>query len=243
MHRFFVPPELIQAETASLPAETARQIAAVLRLPPGELITLLDNHGWEYTLCLEQVSSKAASGRVTGKRACQGEPTVPVHLYQALTSREKFEWILQKGTELGMSAITPVITARSLVRQQDAGKSVRWQRILQEAAEQCGRGRIPLLNPAIPFTQALKTASERGLCLFAWEEADGNGLSQELTGVIRPDVVSIFIGPEGGFTLAEAEAAVNTGAKVVSLGKRILRTETAALASLTLVMQALGEIG
>ncbi len=181
---------------------------------------------------------------MTSKHLAQGEPAIPVHLYQALTSREKFEWILQKGTELGMAAITPVITTRSLVREPDAGKQVRWQRILQEAAEQSGRGRIPVLTPAVSLADALKSAcAAGGLCLFPWEEAAGTSLGQALAASGEPAQISVFIGPEGGFTAGEAEAAVQAGAQVVTLGRRILRTETAALVSLALVMQSLGELG
>lgn len=243
MHRFFVPPQLITPTRASLPPEAARQAASVLRLRPGERIILLDNLGWEYILLLEQVSSSAVSGRVLEKQPAGGEPAVPVWLYQALTNREKFEWILQKSAELGAAGVTPILTERSLVRQAVEEKHERWQRILQEAAEQSARGRIPVLKPAMPLKEALAEACPAGLGLFAWEEEKAAGLGQAVQQAGKPGQISLFIGPEGGFSLAEADLARQAGAQVVTLGRRILRTETAALASLAVVMHALGELG
>jgi 16S rRNA (uracil1498-N3)-methyltransferase len=164
-----------------------------------------------------------------------------------MTQRAKFEWILQKGVELGVTSFIPVITDRSLVRETAGGvrKTERWEKILQEAAEQCARGRIPEMHPAVPFVQALKDGKKgNALCLIAWEKETGRSLKDSLSRLdhARPTSVAAMIGPEGGFADEEAHLAIEQGWQPVSLGRRILRMETAALALTTLIMYELEEL-
>lgn len=244
MHRFFLPAALLQQPEMTFPEETARQVRSVLRLRPGQRVLGLDNAGWEYTLELTEVGAQVRASLVT-RAPARGEPTARVTLYLGLTQREKFEFVLQKATELGAAGIVPVITARALV--QDARdvekKAGRWQKILQEAAEQSGRGCIPTLGAALKFLPALQAArAAGGLALIPWEGEHSLSLRAALRQAGAPREIALFIGPEGGFTDEEIAQARAAGAQPVTLGARILRMETAALAAVALVLYELGEM-
>ena len=240
MHRFFVPPESIQGAQVAFPEETARQIHLVLRLQPGQEVQALDNSGAVYTVRLESVAKGAAQGSITARETARGEPGVALRMYLSLTQREKFEWMLQKCTEVGVSTFTPMLTARCLAR--DAGeverKRARWESILREAAEQSGRGRIPTLTGALSFDAALAAAARQRLALLAWEGEQHAGLRAALTGLRAENApeAAVFIGPEGGFTEAEIGLARARGVRLITLGARILRMETAAVVAAALLI-------
>jgi 16S rRNA (uracil1498-N3)-methyltransferase len=243
MHHFFLPPSLLTAETVEFPAETARQVALVLRLAPGDRVTVLDGLGSACEVELLQVSRAGVSGRVLQKRPAGGEPRTRLTLYLALTGRDKFEWMLQKCTEVGAAAFVPVITARSLVQDgTDAGKKLeRWGRIVREAAEQSRRGRVPEVRAPLRFDAALE-AADMPLKLIPWEGEQAVGLRQALAPWQgQADLnAAVFIGPEGGFSAAEIEAARRAGFQPVTLGERILRMETAAVVAAALMLYELG---
>ncbi|HWR66935.1 MAG TPA: RsmE family RNA methyltransferase [Bellilinea sp.] len=239
MHRFFLPPSAIQADPIFFPSDNAHQIFRVLRLRSGDQVTVLDGLGWQYRVELTVVSRKNVSGRVLEKSAISSEPPVHLSMYLCLTQREKFEWILQKCTEVGASEFTPVLSSRSLVQAAESldNKHPRWQRILQEAAEQSGRGQIPLLNNPLDFAAVLATTrSQFDICLVAWEEENVLRLTDALQGLPANARIALLIGPEGGLTHAEVESARENSWKAVSLGPRILRMETAAVVSAALVI-------
>lgn len=235
MHRFFVDPRFIGATAVSFPPEQAYQIRTVLRMAPGDRVMALDNTGWEYEVTLTTVSKEAVAGQIEVRRLAVGEPATHLTLYQALLKQDRFEWVLQKGTEIGVSRFVPIVTGRSVVTTVRPNKLERWQRLLAEAAEQSRRGRIPELAAPISLAQAL-AACPAEVVLMPWEEAQGVTISQALAG--QPRTVALFIGPEGGFTAAEA----GLGATAVTLGPRILRAETAAIVAATLVLQACGDL-
>lgn len=242
MHRFFIPPQSLHQAEVTLPQEVSRQIARVLRLGVGSQVVVLDGSGDEYTLILEQISADAVVGKVVKKEVSQGELRTQVHMFLALTQRERFEWMLQKCTEIGVVSFTPLVTARSLVQRttEVEGKRLRWQKIIQEAAEQSHRGRIPQLDQALTFPEFVKQPLERTTTgLFFWEEEGDNKLRTVLKSV-KNNEINLVIGPEGGFTHEEAQAVTNTGYTSVSLGKRILRVETAAIIAAGLVLYELG---
>ncbi|MGB8251920.1 MAG: RsmE family RNA methyltransferase, partial [Anaerolineaceae bacterium] len=169
MHRFFIPPEWIQVPLVRFQGETVRQIVRVLRLTQGEFVTVLDGNGTEHSVRLTRVGRERVEGDIITSRPASGEPLTNLSLYVGMTQRAKFEWILQKGTELGVSAFIPVITSRSLVRETTGGinKVARWESILREAAEQSGRGKIPKLLPVVPFSKALIDGKKsNALCLI-----------------------------------------------------------------------------
>lgn len=239
LHHFFLPPTAIQQDQIRFPAETAHQILRVLRLQPGETVAVMDNLGSQYMVELAQVSREGVVGRVLQRAPAAPEPPVSLHLYVCLTQREKFEWILQKCCEVGVSEFTPVISTRALVQDLTAmqNKYSRWQRILQEAAEQSGRGRIPLLHPPQDYAEAVQAAMRgHDRCLAAWEEETGQHLLSSLDGLPNQPRLALLIGPEGGLTEEEVELARQAGWVSVSLGPRILRMETAAVAAAALVV-------
>lgn len=220
----------------------SHQLRNVLRLRLGSLITLLDGSGAAYQTRIEALDAERATGRVVGKESVQSEPNVSLTLYQCVLKRERFEWVLQKGTELGVSRFVPVISSRTVVRPADRllPKYERWRTIVREAAEQCRRGRLPSLGDPLSWDQAVDQAA--GLRFLAWEEANGASSVWRPT-VSKADEVSLLVGPEGGISRQEAAEATIRGWLPMSLGPRILRAETAAVAAATIVLHIAGELG
>jgi 16S rRNA (uracil1498-N3)-methyltransferase len=183
----------------------------------------------------------SAHGHVVGECQQAPEPRTLIAAYLSLLQRDKFEPVLQKLTELGAAAFVPVLSERSLVREPpEAARLQRWRAILCEAAEQCGRGRVPELLPAMRFDEAVTHATTRGIALLAYE-AEGQGT---VRAALRKDgdSVSIFVGPEGGYTREEAEAARAHGVHLVTLGPRVLRAETASPVLAALVLHERGDL-
>lgn len=246
MHRFFVPPGWIQPPLVHFDGEIAHQIARVLRLSPGTMVTILDGGPIEHQVRLSEVNRENVTGEIVSEKLTSTEPRHDLSLYISLTQRVKFEWILQKGTELGVSTFIPVITSRSLV-QKAAGESrkvERWKGILREATEQSARGRIPEIRAVVPLTQALVDGkNSHQVCLIAWEKEASGSLKEYLPKgpFDKPITVAALIGPEGGFSENEAKQAIDLGWHPVSLGRRILRMETAAISLAALVLYELGD--
>lgn len=246
MHRFFVPIECIQGSSVEFPLEQARQIHRVLRLKPGQLVTVIgqdDSTKVELRVMLDVVSQNSVQGIVHSVETLQSEPNIWVTLYLSLTRREKFEWMLQKCTEVGASAFVPLISSRSLVQDtaETFNKTGRWVKILREAAEQSGRGCIPRLSPVARLVEALEEARRsHDLVLIAWEAEKKTGLRQLIRSMTgegrRPTRIALFIGPEGGFSIQEVENAIKMGGVPFSLGPRVLRMETAAVTATALVL-------
>jgi 16S rRNA (uracil1498-N3)-methyltransferase len=241
-HRFFVPPGDIGPTEVTLPPDAARQIRTVLRMQPGAEIIVLNNAGQTYRLRLTEVGKSNVRGRIIEQNPARGEPAVAVTLYQAALKGQKFEWVLQKGTELGVSRFVPVVSRRAMVQDKRVldKKSERWQRIIMEAAEQSNRGMLPMLEPAMPLDAALQHSRSASLRLMLWEEEENVSLKNMLAGS-KPASVAVFVGPEGGFAAAEVESAVQTGCKLAGLGPRILRAETAAVAVCAAIFYEMGE--
>ncbi len=245
VNRFFVPASSFDGGLVRLSPEQAHQVRQVLRLGPGDTIIVLDDRGAEYEVTLTTVGQKEAVGRVVSTRPTASEPKVQLTLFQSLLIREKFEWVLQKATEIGVTQIVPVLTARGLVRtkQIEENKLDRWQRILTEAAEQAHRGRIPRLEPVVSVADVFSRFVGFDRFLIAAPSETVN-LREALHGIGRSDAsIALLIGPEGGFTDEEVTLARAKGAIAVGLGPRILRTETAALVACALILYELGEMG
>lgn len=250
MHRFFIAPELVKEMGVylSLPKELAHQVRDVLRLNLGEKLILLDNQGDEILATVESSSRAGVIVQLLERHASKPPSPLRVVLCQGLLKSARFEWILEKGTELGVSTFAPILCQRSTAGLEDAGtaKIQRWQRIIQEATEQCGRSTLPELLPIRPLAQALGDIAPGSLAIMPWEEAEGQslrdvlaGVRMRVAGVVIPQTVLLFIGPEGGLTADEVALARKSGVQIVTLGTRILRAETAALASVANVMFAL----
>lgn len=183
MHRFFVVPDCFVGDRVVLPENIAHQIRNVLRLRAGAAIMVLDNTGWEYEVLLRQVDRQQVVGEAVAKRPSPNEPSVQLTLYQALMKRDKFEWVLQKGTEIGVTHFVPLVTQRSLVQDVDIkeGKQLRWEKILTEAAEQSRRGCIPTLHLPQTLAEALAARTAQP-GLIAWEAAEGLTIREVLSG-------------------------------------------------------------
>ncbi len=188
MHRFFLPPQSIQSGSVTFPPDLSHQIASVLRLQPGEIVTVLDGLGNQYEVELTRVERGQAGGRVLSQRPAGGEAPIHLALYLALSRREKFEWMLQKCTEVGASSFVPVLTSRTLVQdERDTAKKLeRWQRILREAAEQSHRGRVPELREPLRFEAALRAAAPHDLKLIPWEGEQSVTLRQAIRSFSPP---------------------------------------------------------
>jgi 16S rRNA (uracil1498-N3)-methyltransferase len=241
--RFFVPPAAIDGRRVSLRGPAAHQLRHVLRVRPGDEIMLLDNTGWEFETVVETVGAESCAGRIVGQHPSSNEPRVRLTLYAALLKHDKFEWVLQKGVELGVAAFQPVSSARCVGVEASSQKLERWRRIVREAAEQSERGVIPLLAAPLPLAEAVAQAAHRGLSLIPFEEERILSLRAALRAQPLAEAVSLFIGPEGGFSPAEIELARAHQVVPVALGLRILRAETASLAAVAAVMYEYGEMG
>src|SRR6266851_974504 len=224
-----------------LPKEIAHQVRDVLRLNVGERLILLDNSGDEVVAAVTRSSKAGVEVHLLERRPGKREPGVRIVLCQGLLKSARFEWVLEKGTELGVSVFAPILCRRSMAGLEDAGpsKQQRWQRIIQEAAEQSGRTRLPELLPIRPLMHALNDIPPGALALMPWEEERAVTLRDALRDGMHQITVVLFIGPEGGLAADEVGLAQQHGVRAVSLGSRILRAETAALAAVACVMYEL----
>jgi 16S rRNA (uracil1498-N3)-methyltransferase len=246
--RFYVPPPALDPDTVAIDATLAQRLAKVLRLRAGEEITLFDGSGIEALVRIERVDARGGTATVIARREGAPEPRVRLHLYQAISKGERFDWLVEKGTEIGVAAFTPLITARSVVRTHVEGARLeRWRRIAVEAAEQCRRSAVPAVDPPAALDEALARAE--GVLLLPYEAAGESApaihraIDADIDALFALSAVSLFIGPEGGFEDAELERARAAAATIVTLGPRILRAETAGLVAATLILHATGDLG
>jgi len=245
MNRFFLFEEKFLGNKVVFPGDIAHQIHRVLRLKSGDQVEVLDNLGNAYRVALEiNPDGGEVSGVITTSYPIETEPGVRLTLCFGLSNREKTEWILQKGTEIGVSVFFPFISSRTLVQKKELSQSkvARWERIIREAAEQSGRGNLPELRAPDDYANCLaKVSAKTDHCLIAWESASPAQSLKHLRPTLTGKSVGILVGPEGGFSEVEIDQAQACGCQVVSLGKRILRMETAAIVLPALLLSELGE--
>ena len=234
-----------------LPAEVAHQARDVLRLSPGDTLRLLDGLGGEYPATITALDRKRVAVRLGERVAGRADPAVRVVLCAGVLKAARFEWVLQKGTELGVAEFIPLLTERAVGAADEASeaKRRRWARIVAEALEQCGGTRLPAIAEPRPLMHALASLPSRAVALIPWEEATASPLGDVLRervaalgGAAAVSEVRVFIGPEGGFSPREVALARRSGALPVTLGPRILRAETAALVAAALTLDALGAL-
>jgi len=251
MPQFFVRPERVKDKTFSLDGPEAYHVAKVLRRREGEEIELFDGRGGRYR---GKIVSILPDGTVEGKiaetlSARSAGPTVRLDLYPALLKSSRWEWLLEKGTELGVSAFHPVTTQRTVVLLHEAerirAKGDRWSKIVMSAAKQCGRAELPAVGEPKPLRDALAEAQKKGLVLFGWEGMSGSPAGAVLKQALTTDgkralTVSLFVGPEGGFTAEEVELAQSHDAILFGLGASTLRGETATIAAVSVLLYELG---
>jgi 16S rRNA (uracil1498-N3)-methyltransferase len=244
MQRYFVRPDQIGTETITIAGDDVHHIKKVMRFRPGDAIICCDGRGTDYVTAIDTIGTHEVVCRVVDRRPSVGEPRVSVTVAQSLPKGDKWEWVLQKGTELGATAFVPFVSARTIVKW-DAKKAEkrreRWMRIVKEAAEQAHRGTIPEVMPVADWQALLDRTASAGCAMIAYE-GGGHPIQQVLEKGGHSSFL-LIVGPEGGFEEREVREAEAAGAVPVSLGSRILRTETAAVAILTAVMYASGEMG
>jgi len=244
MHRFIIREGLADGAEVAFSQEEAAHAFKVLRLRAGEKVELSDGEGRLFSAELLMVEREQVTAKVEEELDGKEAP-VRITLYQGYPKADKLELIVQKLTELGACRIVPVVMERSVAKPdpKDKGKrKERLQRIAQEAAKQCGRGMVPEVEEAITWKQAKARFEAHELTIMPWEDAKDVHLKD--VHEQKPEIrdIAIVIGPEGGISEAEANEAMDKGAVCVTLGPRIMRTETAALASVTVAMNLWGDI-
>jgi len=235
MHRFFVSPEMLRSDRMTLTGPQARQIATVLRLRAGDEIALVAD-GAEAVVALEIVRPTSVTGTVRERGFTAGEPTVALTLALPLLRGDHDEEVIEAVAQLGVSRIVPFTSSRSVVRSLSDARRARWERIAREAAETARRGRVPSIEPARAWADLFATLPTP--VFVAWENERRVRLRDAMPQSAR--ALSVVIGPEGGIADDEVTLARDRGATIVSLGARNLRSETAAIAAVTLIMDRFG---
>lgn len=240
MQHFFVTPAQVKEVSIFVEGSDVNHMRNVLRMRIGEKVTVSDGNNKQYLCEVERYEETEAVLHIIEEQQVDTELTSKIYLFQGLPKQDKMELIVQKAVELGVYEVIPVSTRRAVVKldEKKAKKKVeRWQQIAESAAKQAGRGYIPTVAAVQSFKEALETAKELDVVLIPYELAKGMQETKEIISKIQPgQSVGIFIGPEGGFEKEEVEASLEIGAKAITLGKRILRTETAGLTTLSVLM-------
>lgn len=246
MHRFYVTQDQIQEDMIKITGPDVNHIKNVLRMKQGEKIIICNGQGKDCYCIINRVSESDIIAKIFNMQDTNTELKTKITLFQGLPKMDKMELIIQKAVELGVYEIIPVMTKRTVVKLEDKKKEEkkleRWQAIAEGAAKQSGRGVIPKIKPVQPYREAIQNASEMGLGLIPYENAKGILATREIMKDLeRFSTIGIFIGPEGGFEESEIELAKANKVIPISLGRRILRTETAGLAILSMMMLELEE--
>jgi len=238
MRRFLVEKDRISGNRAFLKEDEARHIGKVLRLGVGDTIYLLDEEGSTYHAVITARDAKTVEVEIVEKITAPKEPSMEIVLGQAIPKAQKMDLIVQKATELGVSSIIPCLSDRSvplLDAERSLRKQMRWQKVAAEATKQCGRTIVPQVDAIIPFRGLLNRWDENSLKIMLWED-EKNSTLKDLLKTHQPSArVVILVGPEGGFSAQEVAMAREAGFHTVSLGKYILRTETAGMSLLSIV--------
>lgn len=240
MHRFFIQHSQIQDGRLYVEGADVNHIKNVLRMKPGDQVMASDGEGMQYLCALEAFDRGLAWFRIVDTWKENRELSSKLCLFQGLPKSDKMELIIQKATELGVYELVPMVTGRTVVRLDEKKaekKNARWNAIAEAAAKQSGRSRIPRVQEVMTFSEALAYAGDLDVLLIPYEKAEGMEATRQAIEGIRPgQSVGIFIGPEGGFEEGEVAQAMEKGAAPVTLGRRILRTETAGFVVLSMLL-------
>lgn len=240
MYRFFVAPEQIGDVSISITGKDVNHIKNVLRMKVGETVLISDGSDREYICAIRQLKDDEVIADIEDINGRSRELPIKVTLFQALPKGDKMETVIQKMIELGAYEIVPMSTKRCVVKldaKKAANKTKRWNAIAESAAKQSKRGMIPQVSEPVTYKQALDMAKDMDMFLIPYEEAENMEHTRQVISEIKPGMsVGIFIGSEGGFAREEVEQAKECGAREITLGKRILRTETAGMALMAVLM-------
>ncbi len=244
MPKFFAARENISDDRIIIDSEDVAHITRVLRLGEGDSVEICDGMGYDYTAVISSVEKKSIVCTISEKRRSDTEPNIEVTLFQAIPKASKMEYIIQKTTELGIARIVPCVMSRCVSRidGKEDKKCDRWRKIAEAAAKQSGRGVIPEICGAVEFQRAVEMMKKSDIYFAPYEcETHGN-LKKVLTSSAGAKSVSFMVGPEGGYDISEVEYLNKNDVPTVTLGRRILRTETAGEAVLSMIMYELGDI-
>lgn len=241
MANFYISKSMINERKAIITGDEAKHISRVLRMKKGDNVTLCDGEGTFYEAVLTDFDEKTVTANILSQRVAETEATVKITLYQGVPKNPKLETIVQKAVEIGIVRVVPVDTKRAVAKLDKREKIDRLQKIAAEAAKQSKRGIVPIVCPCMSFKDAVSEAKKADLAIIPYEEETENSLKSVLSGK-KVQTVSIIIGPEGGFDKEEVELALANGITPVTLGKRILRTETAGLAVSAAVLYEFDEM-
>lgn len=241
MHRFYVDNEAIQGELISITGSDVNHIKNVLRMKPEEQVIISNGQGKDFYCIITDISESKVLGKVLSCQESQTELNTKLYLFQGLPKKDKMELIVQKAVELGVYEIIPVMMKRTIVKLEDKKKELkkieRWQQIAVSASKQSNRGIIPNVHEVVSYKEALKLAESMDMVLLPYENAKGIEETKKIISQCKgKKSIGIFIGPEGGFDSSEISEALNQNIDLITLGRRILRTETAGLTILSLLM-------
>ncbi len=240
MHHFFVTTAQVDRTHCHITGRDVSHIKNVLRMRPGEQIAVRDGISRSYRCEIDVLGEDEVSARILSVEEDHSELAAHLFLFQSLPKGDKMEWIIQKAVELGVYEVIPVASRRCVVKldaKKAAAKTRRWNAIAESAAKQCGRFRVPRVAQVMGWTEAIAYARGFDMNLIPYELAEGIGDARAALQAVGPGMqVGIFIGPEGGYDTAEVEEAREAGFRPITLGRRILRTETAGMALLSVLM-------
>lgn len=242
MSRIFLQEAIADTDTIAITGENARYLSTVLRSIPGDTIIITDRNYNSFSAQISSVTKKVVTVTLVSQLSFDTESPLQIALLQGLLKGTKMDFVIQKATELGVSKIIPVVTERSQIRQ--TRKLVRWKKIAEEASRQSCRNAVPRILPVIDFAKLFtgnRKITKRGI-LF-WEEGGGESVSSLMKKFEKHGAISLFVGPEGGFTEREVKTASGEGFHKATFGKRILRAETAALTAVSIIQYELGDLG
>ncbi|MGK0467996.1 16S rRNA (uracil(1498)-N(3))-methyltransferase [Clostridium sp.] len=247
MHKFFVPKHSIVDNVAIIDGEDVKHIYRVLRLKVSDKVSINNSDGKEYIGEITLIDKKQVIINLLQESPINNESPIEVYLFQGLPKSTKMDLIVQKNTELGVKEVTPVITERVVVKTElkDLKKVDRWNRIALEASKQSKRSLVPQINAPIDFESLLEQVKHMDLVVVPYENEEGYGIKKTVQNIGKKHIVkvAIVIGPEGGFEDYEILKLKEIGAEIITLGPRILRTETAGFTCLSLIMYELGDLG
>lgn len=247
MHKFFVPLNNFSGNTVCIDGDDVKHIYKVLRLEEGDKININNCCGREFLAEIKVISKMNIECDIIKELEVNNESPLEIFLYQGLPKAAKMDLIVQKAAELGVMSVTPVITKRVVVKNEvsEYKKLDRWNRIALEACKQCKRTIIPKVREIVEFEQLLNELKNVDLIVVPYENEDGCGIKNIITQIDREKIktAAVIIGPEGGFEEDEISILKEAGAHIVTLGPRILRTETAGFVCCSLLMYELGDIG
>lgn len=240
MAKFFVDNQFIKDDKVFINGENKKHMTNVLRLKIGDNIEISSGDGFDYICQIEQITETEVVAKIIDCFGNKSEPKVKITLYQGLPKAEKMELIIQKCVELGIDKIVPVNTDRCIVKLagKEDKKIARWNKISESAAKQSRRGKIPVVEPVLNFQKAIEKAKCDDLTIIPYEKEQNNSLKTVVKN-FKGKNISIFIGPEGGFSEKEIEFAIKNNVMPITLGKRILRTETAGFVTTAILLYEL----